>query len=213
MFKSLSRKTVMGLVALGLSGGVFPTGLVAVSSSTFQAEARIIGEALISTSVEDLDFGQISLDDDGDDDDGPPVTLLATVILTADTGIRSVVPPGGDVTLTGGSNFNRARFLITGEANVAYTININPTVIEAHDAGQGGPPLTVDPVIGFSQNGFNEGFNGPDGLIVINGGSIIGQGFIGADGTDTVFIAGNMQVTSDAKSGGYIGVVTMEVAY
>ena len=195
MLQSLSRKTVMGLVALGVSGVIFPTGLAAVSSSNFQAGVNIISEDLNSLNVDDLDFGLIKI---VNVDPGlPPETVVGTVLLAADTGIRSVDSAGGNVELSGDGNFNRSSYSITGEPNFFYTIIIDPNFTEAHDAGGGGTVLMVEDLKSFSQT--NQILNG--------------QGKIDVDGTDTIFVGGNMQVRADAKNGSYTGVVTIDIFY
>ncbi len=170
-------------------------GTATSDSATLQADYDIIATplTLLNTS-DDLDFGQIEVDDDPDDPEPPPDEIVGIVTLTPDTGVRSVDPDPGPVELIGGTNFKRAQFSVTGEPSAPYTIDIT-TPMFVHDQSTGSFFLEAQ-LLHFSQNG-----------------GIGGLGQIDGNGNDTVFIGGDMLVTADAVNGGYSGIVEITVFY
>ena len=201
IFKNLTGLCLTGLLAwVSIAGWPSAAGTATSDSANLQANYEIVSAApltLLNTS-DDLDFGQIEVGDDIGDDDSQPDDIVATVTLTPDTGVRSVSPPPGPVTLIGGTNFKRAQFSVTGEPSTQYNISIVNNPLFVHDQSTG--TIALEALLShFHQNSQNEG-------------PIDGLGKTDATGNDTVFVGGDMKVTANAVSGGYEGIVEITVS-
>ena len=193
--KGLCLTCVLALAAITC----WPTsaGTATSDSATLQMNYEIAAIPLtLLNSTDLLDFGQITLK--GVTPSTTPLEV-GQVKLNAETGVRTVeqtdADPGTSVKLSGGTNFERAQFSVTGEPLAFYNIDIT-TPMFGHDQSTGSLFLEAF-LFQFSQNG----------------GSIGGLGQTDANGNDSVFVGGDMVVTDDAVNGGYSGTVEITVFY
>jgi hypothetical protein len=154
-------------------------------SSTISASV-VIKELrpLIATEGTQLSFGQLS-----------PGEIDGTVVIT--TSNRRYAT-GGVVVY--GQNFSRAKFLISGEPNVVYTIDIG-SLTAFHD-------MRPDTVIGVTALEVSD---------LLSYSSTVGSettvGRLNHNGIDSVFVGGTLIVPTTAARGSFRGRVDLIVNY
>lgn len=154
-------------------------------SSTINASV-VIKELhpLIATEITQLSFGQLG-----------PGQIDGTVVVTTSNERYST----GGVVLYG-QNFSRAEFLISGEPDVVYTIEIG-SLVAFHDMRPdtvlGGTALEVTDLLTYSST---VGLEGTAGRLDQNG-------------IDSVFVGGTLVVPTTALTGCYRGKVAKTVNY
>ncbi len=160
-------------------------GFANADSSTIRASV-VIRELrpLIATEITQLSFGQLS-----------PGQIDGTVVVT--TSNRRYAT--GGVALYG-LNFSRAEFLISGEPNAAYAIEISPLPAlhdKRRDVVPGVTVLEVIDLLGYSSTAGSEGT----------------AGRLNQNGIDSVFVGGTLVVPTTALTGSYRGRVILKVNY
>ena len=188
--EGLGAKAIAGLAMLVLAVTALP-GVARADSATAQATVRL-ALGLQVTSIEKLDFGGVEVGD-----------APGTVTVTPFPATRSADPPTL-IDPLGSAGFNAAELTVTGTPATSYTINL-PNSFAVKD-------LRSDPIAGVTE------------LAVIlltsytttlNSFSLPGDewivGEIGANGTDTIFIGGTLDVLDSAKKGHYRGDVTVTI--
>ena len=155
------------------------------SSSTVQASV-VIKELrpLTTTEGTPLSFGQLK----------PGQTDGTVVITTSNTRYST-----GGVTVSG-QNFSRAEFLVSGEPDAVYTIDIGP-LTAFHDMRPdiviGVTALEVSDLLSYSATVGSEGT----------------VGRLNQNGVDSVFVGGTLVVPATALAGSYQGRVILTVNY
>ena len=176
------------LLVLGVGGLalLLPFDTAKAASATGNASA-IIQNPLRITSTSQLLFGSIKSDLVEGEEQG-------TITIT----------PQNERTTTGNLKasgvFSRAEFLITGAANTAFEVDVQ-NVLAQHDK-------STKPEAGVTSLQVTE-LNTLSRTTGVESNS----GYLGPDGTDTIFVGGTLRVPVTAKNGRYRGEVTIIVSF
>ena len=155
------RLAVLALAMAG-AGSAIAASINAVSTSSVVAPIKI-------TKSADLAFGTFSSSDTG-----------GTVTIGADN-VRSIT---GDVTLMAGGTPKAAKFDVTGQAGLTYSIGVTAT-----DLKSGDNIMAVAPV------------------------SSLPSGLLDGTGAQSFFVGGTVTVAANQAAGEYTGSVTATVQY
>ena len=181
------------LAFLKTAAQVALAGLISIAASEANAQnsatangtvsARIIGELIQVSGESNINFGGISVDDDG-----------GTVTVNA-----AAVPPSrtsmGDVELIGEGSFAPAEFTVNGEPNTIFgvdTVTLGPAL---HDEGPFIPGVSSLDIINPNTNLVGE------------------MGILDNSGTATVLVGATLLVPESARDGTYTSALMITVFY